>query len=1332
MKPLKYMKKAGTGLILLILMTASFHGCTKNEDSRNKLALLALYLFLNNGNGGCESKGTPSQAPYSGKAIADPEIQDSDGDLVPDIHDDYPLDNTRFNAPYVEEIEFNNNINDAVSISDSFPFNMEGTLDSSVISNGNGSNDEDYYTFSALKGDRISVMVYQEHTTVNETTGHHILSLQSRRTFSFYVQGLKGDGSRLYSQVEISGQRNGFDGGIGIEIPEDGVYGIIVGKTNYDETNYKYPYTVKVFQDNDFDGVPDDLESALEMDPEHPDSDEDGLTDGAEIYSYMYTFEQKDAFDPDKDEIPNWYDVDSDSDCIPDGVETNNDSDGDTLGNFLDRDSDGNGIRDVKEAGASTVFPLDTDSDGVYDFNDPDDDNDGIPDFWDSERLRGANPEWLAKSIRCSEDEECDSAELSSGLEIYSTILKIEGNEIYNAARPGDFIEINGEGFRNSSKVSFPVEGGHRVIDSAKNVDENRMFVVVPEDGVSGKLYLFEKDTVSSGLDIQVIPQGKPFLYDLSVDEAQPGEVLKIFGNDLGSGETPVSFNGTSATGLSYGDYVTVTVPPDATTGPVSLVSGVDLTNSINLLIRKTVSGTIQIPAGMALDLTVVNVEYGNGENEYSTPSASGSFSIRALNDVSDHIHVMYKDSTGDSVDGIFMTAIVFPGDTAITISPESTALELVFTGLFLDTIYDSDNIGKVRDIVSGLEELKDLADLIETGLVNNKYYIDKFSNSELIDQYRIAAGAASDALETALITGTITKNSDDNFSPAAKDVTVEPSSSQYDVTVVETEGENGNITVKNDTGLYLSVKISDRNGYVLLGHTMNPFSPDMIAPQGGHPALNWLVYNTFGSSEKKFNQPRYKDGTIEIITPGISNKLTTSMTKEQNKVWASLLIKTVISQYTVSLLENIVDLTYFGKIDSSKLEKKVVARMVTKGTFQLIQDNPQDAPVYIKDFMQENFVGIAKDFVESLGIDFELKNKLLKKLSLVLNVLDVLGPRIETAKDIFITPPIITYNFRFDRYISGIEPSCFLNDGKTKVFTIKGEGLNPISDSYWNPFSKPDFPDIVFPGNRKGKVVDYDRDGSWMKVEVPSFEDSGVVQILYDGYLPITSSNTIIGMTTPTINSLEPDEGSAGSRVILHGCGFAENPADNKVEFAVSAGDPRATVIRAEGGTLVEVLAPESVVTGGVTDTVFGKKSNAVPFTVNTATVTFTFGDNGSANDDTFSLSVDSMHIYTMPSPTRSTTHNVELSQGEHTVRLKGITAPDNIGTFYIDITGNATVVSGPSQTGTDLTAGVVKTWTINVENASAVKSVRTDSNRSGDDRKIIDKNGPRILWRE
>ncbi|SKA78129.1 OmpA family protein [Thiothrix eikelboomii] len=163
-------------------------------------------------------------------------------------------------------------------------------------------------------------------------------------------------------------------------------------------------------EDSDKDGVPNELEKKLGLDPYMADSDKDGVSDQDELGSRP----AEAPLDTDDDGIINALDSDDDGDGDPtanEAVDPNKDavitdardSDQDATPDYLDKDSswatldddnDGLSNGEEKEAGTNPsltdsdgdgvpdklelVDKKDTDQDGILDALDTDDDNDGI------------------------------------------------------------------------------------------------------------------------------------------------------------------------------------------------------------------------------------------------------------------------------------------------------------------------------------------------------------------------------------------------------------------------------------------------------------------------------------------------------------------------------------------------------------------------------------------------------------------------------------------------------------------------------------------------------------------------------------------------------------------------------------------------------------------------------------------------------------------------------------------------------------------------------------------------------------------------------------------
>ncbi|TVZ55227.1 CHU domain-containing protein [Lutibacter sp. Hel_I_33_5] len=181
-----------------------------------------------------------------------------------------------------------------------------------------------------------------------------------------------GDGTPNYLDPD--------DDGDGIDTAEEDV------DSDNDPTN----------DDTDGDGTPNYLD---------PDDDGDGIDTAEEDVDADNNPTNDDT---DGDGTPNYLDPDDDGDGVDtidedvdaDNDPANDDTDGDGTPNYLDTDDDGDGIDTVDEDtnndgdptnddtdGDGTpnyldpVHNIDTDGDGIYDFEDIDDDNDGITDL---------------------------------------------------------------------------------------------------------------------------------------------------------------------------------------------------------------------------------------------------------------------------------------------------------------------------------------------------------------------------------------------------------------------------------------------------------------------------------------------------------------------------------------------------------------------------------------------------------------------------------------------------------------------------------------------------------------------------------------------------------------------------------------------------------------------------------------------------------------------------------------------------------------------------------------------------------------------------------------
>ena len=118
--------------------------------------------------------------------------------------------------------------------------------------------------------------------------------------------------------------------------------------------------------DGDHDGLPDEWEVSVGLDPANPDSDGDGISDSEEVVDV------NDPVDTDGDGTIDALDPDSDDDGVPDATEAGDDdlatpavdTDGDGTPDFRDTDSDDDGIEDGDDNCRTVENPGQADEDG--------------------------------------------------------------------------------------------------------------------------------------------------------------------------------------------------------------------------------------------------------------------------------------------------------------------------------------------------------------------------------------------------------------------------------------------------------------------------------------------------------------------------------------------------------------------------------------------------------------------------------------------------------------------------------------------------------------------------------------------------------------------------------------------------------------------------------------------------------------------------------------------------------------------------------------------------------------------------------------------------------
>ena len=244
--------------------------------------------------------------------------------------------------------------------------------------------------------------------------------------------------------------------------------------------------TVVASSDQDGDGIPDDIEGAI-------DSDGDGLANFIDLDSDNDTIPDslESAVDTDGDQTRDFLDLDSDNDSLSDLLEAD-------FSHLVDADGDGvvdnsilvgsNGLADVIETvkdSGDTSLPRDSDSDGLYDFIDRDSDGDGIEDKYEQGFVVAAEPNTVAdreensasdkfrNAVDSDLDGIADYLDLDSDQDGVSDVLEAMGADIDFDGRLDNTMDINKDGLIDEKLSGEELDIDEDGIQNNKDLDSD-------------------------------------------------------------------------------------------------------------------------------------------------------------------------------------------------------------------------------------------------------------------------------------------------------------------------------------------------------------------------------------------------------------------------------------------------------------------------------------------------------------------------------------------------------------------------------------------------------------------------------------------------------------------------------------------------------------------------------------------------------------------------------------------------------------------------------------------------------------------------------------------
>ena len=199
----------------------------------------------------------------------------------------------------------------------------------------------------------------------------------------------------------------------------------------------------------------------------------------------------------------------------------------------------------------------------------------------------------------------------------------------------GAVVTITGTNFgstQGTSTVIFNKTPASAI--SASNWSDTQIVATVPTGASTGYVVVTVNGVASAGVQFTV--PGSPDIKSLNPPYGLPGSSVAIKGENLGTTQGTVSFNGTSATITSWNaGEIDVTVPASATTGNVSVTASGVTTNDLVFTITPTItvlkpnSG----PVGTAVEIDGSSFGSSQGGSTVTFSGGTTAASITSWND---------------------------------------------------------------------------------------------------------------------------------------------------------------------------------------------------------------------------------------------------------------------------------------------------------------------------------------------------------------------------------------------------------------------------------------------------------------------------------------------------------------------------------------------------------------------------------------------------------------------------------------------------------------------------------------------------------------------------
>ena len=173
----------------------------------------------------------------------------------------------------------------------------------------------------------------------------------------------------------------------------------------------------------------------------------------------------------------------------------------------------------------------------------------------------------------------------------------------------GASVTIAGSGF-GSSRGSSTVTFNGTSVTTFPSWSASSISAVVPTGATTGNVVVTVSGRTSNGVLFTVVPP--PVITSLSPTSGAVGTAVTISGNNFGTTQDSVSFNGTQATITSWSaTSIVASVPNGATTGNVIVrASGVN-SNGVNFTVWPNISGLSPSAGPVGTSVTITGFNFG-------------------------------------------------------------------------------------------------------------------------------------------------------------------------------------------------------------------------------------------------------------------------------------------------------------------------------------------------------------------------------------------------------------------------------------------------------------------------------------------------------------------------------------------------------------------------------------------------------------------------------------------------------------------------------------------------------------------------------------------------